>query len=225
MGSTIDTVKCPKCGHETFTRDYYYRSSEEFCFCSTCGYERNVFLKRDEETGKYVKEVTQRYDLNKVNIIFGQAKHDKDNVKKIVGMYNSKRMTPEDTDEDIFTFINLHLCFEPFNKKQLPEKFNMITGTMPNDRFSIFLEENGEYTQLFYINRELKIVDGHLEVHEVPYIKKESGGFGVVSVKAERGWVSYSIEEGTVPEITDDVVFASAVIDGELKILKNSFNN
>ena len=90
--------------------------------------------------------------------------------------------------------------------------------------FNIFVEQNGEYIQLFYNTRRFVIVDGYLEVHVVEYVEEESGGFGVISVKIDFGYANYSLNEGAIPELTEEIVFASAIIDGKLIILKDEVN-
>lgn len=53
MGSVISFENCPKCkGLETYSRDYYYRTGEEYCMCSVCGYyhERKLTDGEMEET-------------------------------------------------------------------------------------------------------------------------------------------------------------------------------
>ena len=103
MGSVQDVIKCPKCGHKTFTRDYYYRSDEEYCFCCTCGYQRNYYFKRDDQHNP-IRIIKNKYDLNESNVIFGMAKYDEQNKIRIIA---SKRITPSDTEEDIRIFLNL----------------------------------------------------------------------------------------------------------------------
>lgn len=47
MGSVISTEKCPQCGG-MYTRDYYYRTGEEYCHCARCGRHEERFIVRDE---------------------------------------------------------------------------------------------------------------------------------------------------------------------------------
>ncbi len=42
MGSFFDITTCPKCGHETFSAEYYYNTGEEYSFCSCCGYSKDT---------------------------------------------------------------------------------------------------------------------------------------------------------------------------------------
>lgn len=37
MGSVLDYIDCPNCKHEA-TMDFYYKTGEEYVFCSHCGY-------------------------------------------------------------------------------------------------------------------------------------------------------------------------------------------
>ena len=50
----------------------------------------------------------------------------------------------------------------------------------------------------------------------------EGGGFGVVTKTNGLCERSYSVKDGEIPEITDDVIFATAVIDGKLTVLKEN---
>lgn len=45
MGSIMEYETCPNCGsEESYIRDYYYKSDEEYCFCSKCGHVHNYFM-------------------------------------------------------------------------------------------------------------------------------------------------------------------------------------
>lgn len=217
MGSVQDCVKCPKCGEYSYVRDYYYKSGEEYCFCSNCGYVHNVELKRDENKNS-IRTLEAKYDLSKGNVLYARAKRDKNEELEII---DSLPVSVDDTDENIYDFLNLYQSFYKTFAKELPEKFKSFSDKKDTPWFAnIFLYENGEYKQLWYHVYDLKIVNGFLEVWVPKWEAEESGGFGVVTVKTEYGSTSYSLEEGVVPEITDDVIFASAIIDGKLTILK-----
>lgn len=217
MSSVISRSKCPKCkGEDTFVSDYYYRSGEEYCFCKQCGYSHKHFLKRDENHN-LVRKMTERFDLRKGEVFFAEVK--KTETKEIVAI-ESIPMLVDDTVELIADFINFHL-----NSKTLPKRFEKFPkkrkerGTYNN----IFhKDENGVLTQLWYLGYTLKIVDGYLEVYEVEWVEEEKGGFGVVTIKNDNGkcFSTYSLPKGEIPTITNDVVFATAIIDGELTVLK-----
>ena len=46
MGSVISEMKCPQCGGG-MTIDYYYKTDEEYRFCSSCGKTENWTIIRD----------------------------------------------------------------------------------------------------------------------------------------------------------------------------------
>lgn len=48
MASVIDYRKCPKCGCEEMSCEYWYKTDEYSELCPKCGYFRRKFLKRDE---------------------------------------------------------------------------------------------------------------------------------------------------------------------------------
>lgn len=52
MGSVQSTIKCPQCGGDMFN-DYYYKTDEEYWFCTCCGKYESWTLVRDEK-GKVV---------------------------------------------------------------------------------------------------------------------------------------------------------------------------
>ena len=46
MGSVIDYIECPNCGHEAHS-DFYYKTGEEFINCNNCGFYRYIELDSD----------------------------------------------------------------------------------------------------------------------------------------------------------------------------------
>ena len=78
MGSVIDYVTCPNYGsEESYFCEFYYKSDEEFCFCTKCGHTHDYFMTKqrtktvvpfetlklrvwNEKRGKYVvKKATE----------------------------------------------------------------------------------------------------------------------------------------------------------------------
>ena len=53
MGSLLENVECPNCGHEA-TSDYYYKTGEEIVLCMYCGYYKSVTIK---DSNKRLEEV------------------------------------------------------------------------------------------------------------------------------------------------------------------------
>jgi len=48
MGSVIDYIDCPNCGHEAYD-DFYYKTGEEYINCQNCGYHRSAtIINRDK---------------------------------------------------------------------------------------------------------------------------------------------------------------------------------
>ena len=43
MGSVIDYIDCPNCGHEAYD-DFYYKTGEEYINCSHCGYHKSATI-------------------------------------------------------------------------------------------------------------------------------------------------------------------------------------
>jgi len=63
MGSVIDYIECPNCGHEAYS-DFYYKTGEEYVNCQNCGYHYSATYKCDDE-GKYVtKDGTDNYSFD-----------------------------------------------------------------------------------------------------------------------------------------------------------------
>jgi Zn ribbon nucleic-acid-binding protein len=48
MGSVIDNIQCPNCGHEAFC-DFYYKTGEEYINCNNCGYHRSATIINREK--------------------------------------------------------------------------------------------------------------------------------------------------------------------------------
>jgi DNA-directed RNA polymerase subunit RPC12/RpoP len=54
MGSVIDYIECPNCGHEAYD-DFYYKTGEEYINCQNCGYHRSATIINRE---KLLNELT-----------------------------------------------------------------------------------------------------------------------------------------------------------------------
>ena len=219
MGSVTDFVDCPKCKKAgVYARDYYYKSGEEYCTCMHCGYTHNVSLKYDDNN-RLVREKSAEYDLNKGNVFYVmktinyQTKKERIVCEKVMGIH--------ETEQDVLDFIHIR------QSKTIPEKFKEFISCvdLKEDEYlscNLYVKEENEYKQLWYHITELKNNNGILEVWDAVWETEESGGFGMLCLKTEFGSVGYSLKEGDVPEITEDVIFASAVIDGQLIVLKEN---
>jgi DNA-directed RNA polymerase subunit RPC12/RpoP len=56
MGSVIDYIDCPNCGHEAYD-DFYYKTGEEYINCQNCGYHRSATIINRE---KPLNELTEQ---------------------------------------------------------------------------------------------------------------------------------------------------------------------
>jgi hypothetical protein len=56
MGSVIDYIDCPNCGHEAYC-DFYYKTGEEYINCNNCGYYRSAtIINRDKALNELTDE-------------------------------------------------------------------------------------------------------------------------------------------------------------------------
>ena len=230
MGSVIDYSDCPKCNtKESYSRNYYYKSGEEYCCCTHCGYTHNVSLKRTEDCD-LVREKNKELDLNKGNVWYvGTVKNYKQDEEMVVF---ERPVLPADTVEDILNFINL-----PFveNDDKKSEKFKDFLEKVPHDKESVFFNTNiylkneTDYEQLWYNTTELKINNGILEVWEAIWENEEYGGIGVLAYKQGYATYYYPLDKNErLPadddEIWNDIIFASHMVDGELVVVKDTTN-
>lgn len=63
MGSVLDTIECPVCSSEA-SSDYYYKTGEEYIFCSHCGYKREMRFERDEDGSVCTKDGTDNRHID-----------------------------------------------------------------------------------------------------------------------------------------------------------------
>ena len=73
MGSVIDYIECPHCGHEAYN-DFYYKTGEEYVNCNNCGYRYSATYKTDGN-GKYVtKDGTENYTFDNLIMEINELK-------------------------------------------------------------------------------------------------------------------------------------------------------
>ena len=48
MGSVLDYIDCPNCGHEAYS-DFYYKTGEEYVNCQNCGYHYSATIINREK--------------------------------------------------------------------------------------------------------------------------------------------------------------------------------
>ena len=82
MGSVIDYIECPHCGHEAYN-DFYYKTGEEYVMCNNCGYHYSSTYKRDKNGQFVTKDGT--YDYSFENLIM-----ETDELKNPYGAYRIK---------------------------------------------------------------------------------------------------------------------------------------
>ena len=63
MGSVIDYIECPHCGHEAYN-DFYYKTGEEYVICNNCGYHYSSQWKRDDNGNLITKDGTEDYSFD-----------------------------------------------------------------------------------------------------------------------------------------------------------------
>jgi DNA-directed RNA polymerase subunit RPC12/RpoP len=63
MGSVIDYIECPNCGHEAYN-DFYYKTGEEYVNCQNCGYHYSATYKTDDEGNYVTKDGTDNYEFD-----------------------------------------------------------------------------------------------------------------------------------------------------------------
>jgi DNA-directed RNA polymerase subunit RPC12/RpoP len=74
MGSVIDYIECPNCGHEAHS-DFYYKTGEEYVMCNNCGYRRTAELKRDEDGELVTIDGTERYDFDNLTMVYNELEN------------------------------------------------------------------------------------------------------------------------------------------------------
>jgi len=56
MGSVLDYIDCPNCGHEAYD-DFYYKTGEEYINCNNCGYhKRTTIINREKSLAELTEE-------------------------------------------------------------------------------------------------------------------------------------------------------------------------
>lgn len=71
MGSVIDYIDCPNCGHEAYD-DFYYKTGEEYINCQNCGYHRSATIVNRE---KPLNELTDEdWEINELKDPYGAYK-------------------------------------------------------------------------------------------------------------------------------------------------------
>ena len=74
MGSVIDYIDCPNCGHEAYC-DFYYKTGEEYINCQNCGYHYSATYKTDDE-GEYItKDGTDNYESDNLIVEMKELKN------------------------------------------------------------------------------------------------------------------------------------------------------
>lgn len=69
MGSVLDYFDCPICGNEA-SSDFYYKTGEEYIFCTHCGYKKEMTYQRNEDGNLITKDGTTNYAFD--NLIWNE---------------------------------------------------------------------------------------------------------------------------------------------------------
>jgi hypothetical protein len=131
MGSVIDYIDCPNCGHEAYD-DFYYKTGEEYINCQNCGYHRSAtIINRDkalneltEEDWK-ITELKNPYGAYRLKIIddvgttcgsVGTEKAFEDIKKSVAQMENVEYFS-------LSRFVNGEIIVEHLNKQSSYEQY------------------------------------------------------------------------------------------------------
>jgi len=63
MGSVIEHIECPNCKGEAVS-DFYYKTGEEYIFCTQCGYQHNFYYERNEDGSYKLKDTNKPQYFN-----------------------------------------------------------------------------------------------------------------------------------------------------------------
>ncbi len=76
MGSVTTYQDCPRCNaeEESFFIDCYYKTGEEYAFCSLCGYGYSHTIKRDENGEPVLLD--PKKGVKHHNIVFESKEHE-----------------------------------------------------------------------------------------------------------------------------------------------------
>jgi len=215
MGSVQSVIQCPKCGEYAYDSSIY-TSGEEYCFCLHCGYHHYKEFKKTEK-GDVIGRVVKTYDLSKEPVLYAAVEYDENyKVKRII---KSMPMKPIDTMKDVEDFTDMYMVL-PFGitDDRVPAKFVEFEGTKEYHHVILDGKNNevlGDGTSW------IDIADGKLEIKEAEWDIREGGGFGVVTEWSESGGYSHALYEGEELRITENTIFASAIVDGKLTVLKS----
>ena len=99
MGSVIDYIECPNCKLDALT-DFYYRTGEEYTFCSNCGYYKTITIKDKRKKLSELEE--EDFVLEEIINPFGAYKiKGKDSIASQIGVLES-----EDHLVNFINFVN-----------------------------------------------------------------------------------------------------------------------
>jgi len=65
LGSVISEIQCSVCGYEQAYIDYYYKSNEEYIFCSRCGSSFSVNIINRPKNDEYPDDWEPKYKNTK----------------------------------------------------------------------------------------------------------------------------------------------------------------
>jgi hypothetical protein len=118
MGSVIDYIECPHCGHEAYN-DFYYKTGEEYVNCSNCGYYYSATYKRDDKGEFITQDGTDNYTFD--NLIMEIME-----LKEPYGSYRIKHYNSV-----------AYSCGSLENKKQLNKLKKQLEGNVDVELFTV----------------------------------------------------------------------------------------
>lgn len=241
MSSVIDYAKCPYCGkEESYIVDFYYRTDEEYCFCTNCGSHHDIVLERDEKDMP-VFRFKKHYDFGKIKMraeiddkIVAIASIDN---KAQFDIYNHHIRNPKDFEE----------CFPEFCQSVAdyilarPDKFATAIedfkrgcySDRSGDKYSVALwrtsvidivDENNEH--FLYLNTKTEFDDTGIAVSECSYITDEKICYGTYNVTDGKSTSVYPFEtepsEAELQELINNasVISINVVKNGETIVVK-----
>lgn len=167
--------KCPVCGHNDLSYEYYYKTCEESYFCLCCGYAKNVHWKRDADR-KLDRRLTQTIDLRKSLVYIGTADQVSDN-GKVTQLGSPVRVTSDMTQEVLNKALHDNYDSDIF--LQLPEEYRRLATSL--------------YVQFI-------VEKGQLSVLEPEMIVEEKGGYGLLCLESGSCTALYSLTEDSTIE-------------------------
>ena len=146
MGSVLDYIDCPNCGHEAYD-DFYYKTGEEYINCNNCGYHYSATIINRE---KKLNELTEAdWEIKELKNPYGsyRIKH-RDDVGMLCGSLIDEKQLTEMYNElirmrdKIELFETSHFISGPDSDKNIQTKIWISDDEGPEYDGAGFLEED-----------------------------------------------------------------------------------